>query len=278
MLDYENKINTQYGRERLADQILAALRAAGKNLDALTRADLSTFDEFHVGGVAETRSLAQRVGCLQPGTRVLDVGSGLGGPARTLAAEFGCQVTGLDLTDEFCEAATELTRLVGLTGQVSFHIGNAMDMPFEAGTFDVVWSQFAGMNIPDKQRFYAECRRVLRSGGYLAFHEIMNGSGASLHFPVFWADSDSINYLKPPQEIRQTLAANGLEEIAWIDLTRDSSEWFRRIAVSQAENGTPPLGFNIFVGKDTPQKAANVLRNLDEGRIVVVQGIYRVRP
>jgi ubiquinone/menaquinone biosynthesis C-methylase UbiE len=128
MSDYAETINKHYGQSVLSVKILTALREAGKDIDALTREDLSSFDEYHGGGLAATRELAQ-IAELHEGLQVLDVGSGIGGPARTLAAEFGCRVTGLDLTEEFCRTAVVLTNLLHLSDLVTFRQGNALDMP-----------------------------------------------------------------------------------------------------------------------------------------------------
>lgn len=274
---YQQNINQHYGRGLpLGEQILAALRAAGKDMDALTREDLSSFDEFHIGGRPETRNLAALLGVLQPGMRVLDVGSGLGGPARTLAAEFGVHVTGLDLTAEYCEAAGLLTGLVGLADKATFRQGNALAMPFEDGSFDVVWSQFAGMNIPDKAQLYAECFRVLRKGSYFAFHEALLGNGEPLHYPVFWAEEPSISHLKTPDEIRRTVKAAGFEELKWEDVTPRSADFFKRMLAPRPEGSPAPLNFSIYIGSSVPEKARTLLRNMEEGRVVVVQAVYRV--
>lgn len=278
MFDYRLQVNQQYGRDRLADRIIAALEAAGKNVEQLTRADLSTFDEFHIGGLPETRNLAARIPEFKPGAKVLDIGSGLGGPARTLAAEYGCEVVGLDLTAEFCDAATRLTELVGLSDHVTFQQGDALDMPFDDNSFDVVWTQFTCMNIEDKQRLYAQAQRVLRNEGYLAFHEVMAGDEPDLIFPVFWADSEHINYLQPPGTIQQRLEQQGFQQADWADLTQYSINWFENMLEQRKKNsGKPPLGFNVFVGEDTPRKAANVIQNLRERRAVVAQAVYQAK-
>ena len=140
MQDYEAHINRQYGRPDLGDELLRVLRRAGKDIQALTRDDFRTFEEFHLRGRGATRELA-RLAVLQPGMRLLDVGSGVGGPARTLAAEFGCQVTGIDLSRSYCQAAELLTARLGLSSMVGFRHANALDMPFEDQCFDVVWMQ-----------------------------------------------------------------------------------------------------------------------------------------
>ena len=148
MADYSDSIDRHYAPEDISARIVEKLRSAGKDLDALTRDDVAPFDEFHGGGRESTRELGKFAG-LERGMEVLDVGSGVGGPARTLTAEFGCRVTGIDLTEEFCRAAEMLTELVGMAGQVQFRQGDAVHMPFDEASFDVVWSQNSLMNIED---------------------------------------------------------------------------------------------------------------------------------
>ena len=277
-MDYHEQVNKQYGQDNLGDIILAALENAGKDIDSLTRDDLSTFDEFHIGGLPETRNLANQVGSLSADSHVLDIGSGLGGPARTLAAEYGCQVTGLDLTLEYVQAAAMLTKRVGLDHLVSFRHGNALDMPFGDDTFDGVWSQFAGMNIADKATLYQQVQRVLKPGGFLAFHEVMAGEHSELHYPVFWANQADMNHLANASEIRSLLSRLGFREAFWKDLTQYSVDWFQKMMAARSveKSSKPPLGFNVFIADDVAQKAANVIRNLEEGRISVFQVVCRL--
>lgn len=276
MSDYGQMVNKQYGRDKLSEQIIATLQQAGKDINNLSRQDLSTFDEFHIGGVVETRNLIGRVPELKPRSRVLDVGSGLGGPARTLADEFDCEVVGLDLTEAYCQAATTLTELVGLSDRIRFQHGNALDMPFEDRQFDIVWTQFAAMNIEDKQRLYEQIYRVLKTDGYFVFHEVFAGDHDELIFPVFWADDDSVNHLRQPDFIRETLNTVGFEEVAWVDLTQHSTEWFEKMIHNPPQPADQPrLGFHVFVGAETPLKAKNIITNLQEKRITVYQGVYR---
>ncbi len=161
-------MNDYWGRDGLGQAILDALVASGKNLDALTIDDLAPTDQFHGGGKAATVRLAHLAG-VSPETQVLDVGGGLGGPARTLAVEFGCHVTVIDLTESYVQAAEMLTAQLGLGNRVTHHVGTALEFPFDPGRFDVVWTQNSGMNIADKERLYMGFHRVLRPGGRLAF-------------------------------------------------------------------------------------------------------------
>ena len=265
-------VDRYYGQPGLGTTILAALERAGKDSERLTRDDLAPFEEFHIGGRPATRELAAVAG-LREGMAVLDVGSGVGGPARTLAAEFGCQVTGLDLTEEYCRAAEMLTARVGLGDKVTFRHGDALEMPFDDETFDQVWMQHTSMNIEDKGRLFGEIHRVLRSGGRLALYEIFAGSVARPHFPVPWADDPAISFLLPPEEARRLLGGAGFQELEWNDLTQRSTDLFRQLRAAAGQGEPPPLGLHLIID-DFAEKAANLLRNLEEDRIVVAQAVY----
>jgi len=216
MSDYAHAINQLYGQADLSAKILTALREAGTDLEALTRDDVASFDEQHGGGREATRELARLTG-LRASMHVLDVGSGLGGPARTLAAEFGCRVTGRDLTEEFCRAAVMLTARVGLQERITFQHGSALDLPFEAASFDVVWTQGVLMNIADKARLFAEVYRVLRPSGRLAFQASLAGPVPGVYYPTFWADDAQLSFLVSPEDCRRLLVATGFHECAWHD-------------------------------------------------------------
>ena len=273
--NFESTLNTHYGREGLGDRILAALREEGKDPDAVNADDLSPVAEFHIGGQAATLQLAQLAG-MGAGMRVLDIGSGLGGPARTIAQHYGCKVTGLDLTEEFCRVAAMLTELCGMQEQVSFKHGNALDMPFEDASFDLVWTQQAGMNIEDKLRLYQEVNRVLAIGGRLVFQEVLQGPETPLHLPVPWAREDSMSFLQPPDTIRDLLAKAGFREMIWHDVTAQYMDEYRKLAAQTADpEGPPPLGVHLILGPEAGQMRRNVVRNLEDRRIVLIQGVLK---
>lgn len=271
---HAKSLNAHYGRGDLGVAIVAGLRAAGKDLDALGPADLAPVDQFHTRGREATLELADLAG-LAPGQRVLDVGGGLGGPARTLAAERGCHVTVLDLTEEFCRVGAELTSRLRLADRVEFRHGDALDMPFDAAAFDVVWTQHSTMNIDDKERLYREIHRVVRPGGTFAMHEIMAGESGPVHFPVPWARDPAISFLRPAVAVRSQLAGLGLVERVWRDTTAPSTDWFRkRLAAVRAAPTPPPLGLHLVLGDDFAAMFANQVRNLEEGRIAVIEAVW----
>ena len=271
--EYEASINRQYGQPDLGAKLLTALQAAGKDIDALTPADLAPFEEIHIRGREATRELAQ-LSQLREGMEVLDVGSGLGGPARTLASEFGCQVTGIDLTENYCQAAEMLTARLGLDDKVTIQQGSALDMPFDDEAFDAVWMQHMAMNIADKDHLYSEVRRVLRLGGYLLLHEILAGAAAPPYFPVPWASEPSISYLVAPTELRQLLAAGGFTELNWLDDTQRCIEWYQALFATRTRGAPPRVGLDLVLGSDFPEKGRNVLRNMEDNRIEVIQAVF----
>ena len=263
-------VERHYGRGKILDTILDALRGMGKDPASLTPADLAPVDEFHIRGREATVELAQRAR-LAPGLRVLDVGCGLGGSVRYLAAEHGCHATGVDLTQEYVDAAHALARLVKLDGEVTFRQGSALALPFDAASFDVVWTEHAQMNIQDKRTFYAEIARVLRPGGRLVFHDIFQGPAGAPHFPVPWAEDASISHLAAPDDARAHLAAVGLAVRDWTDQTAPSVAWFTATLERIRASGPPPLGIHLLMGPTAKDKLVNIRRNLDERRVVVFQ-------
>lgn len=273
---YEVRLNEHYGEPNLGEDILEQLRLADKDVDELSREDIKTFDEFHIRGREATRELAS-LAAIDAGSRVLDIGCGVGGPARTLAAEFGCDVTGIDLVEEYCRAAEAFTDRVGLSDAVSFQSGDALDLPFEEGLFDVVWFQHTLMNIEATDIAIGEANRVLGSTGKLAVYEICDGGGGPPRFPVPWAPDASLNHLVTPNRLREIIIDRGFDEVAWKDVSEPSLEWFRGVVDSMGKrpaDAPPPLGLNLLMGEETPAKAKNVVRSLEEKRIAVVQGVF----
>jgi MPBQ/MSBQ methyltransferase len=266
------QVESHYGRAHLVESVLDGLRAAGLDGGPVPPEVLAPLDEFHVRGREATTELAE-LARIREGERVLDVGSGLGGPARHLAADFGVEVVGVDLTPEYCTLAELLTRMEGLEDRVAFRHGSALELPFEDDEFDVVWTQHVGMNIPEKTRLYAELRRVARPGGRLALYDVTAGAGGPVHFPVPWAGTQEISFLLSPDELRGHVEESGFDVVEWRDVTEPAIAWFReRVAATQA-GSPPPLGLHLLVGPRAPEIFGNMVRNLEEGRITLVQTV-----
>ena len=267
-------IQEHYARSDLGKIILAALEKAGKDTNRLTPEDLAPIDEFHIRGRAATLELA-RAASVDSTKRVLDVGSGVGGTSRCLAREFGCHVTGIDLTDEYCRAAAMLSARIGLGELVDYRQGDATNLPFLDHSFDIVWTEHVAMNIPDKPRLYREMYRVLKPGGTLAIYDILAGPSGPVLFPVPWARTPESSFLATPDELRKLLEESGFEVTAWSDTTDVARAWFVSLAEKIRKEGLPPLGFHVLLGPDFQAMAQNQRRNLEEGRIVLAQVVAK---
>ena len=267
-------VRAHYTRSGLGDLILSALEEAGKDLNRLTPQDLAPIDEFHIRGRAATLELA-RAARVDSTKRVLDVGSGIGGTSRCLAREFGCRVTGIDLTAEYCNAAAMLSERIGLAGLVDYRQGDATNLPFPDASFDIVWTEHVAMNIPDKPRLYKEMHRVLKPGGTLAIYDILAGPSGPVIFPVPWARRPAASFLVTPEELRSLLDEAGFDIEAWLDTTDAARAWFVALAEKLRKEGMPPLGFHILLGPEFQAMAQNQRRNLEEGRIVLAQVVAR---
>jgi SAM-dependent methyltransferase len=267
----ERAINDHYSVDDLGERIVAALAEAGANVDSLTIDDLAPVDAFHIRGRAATEELAEWA-AVRADERVLDVGSGVGGAARYLAATCGCSVTGIDLTDAYCRAAEMLSTRAGLGERTTFQRASALDMPFPDDTFDVVWTEHVQMNIEDKDALYAEMRRVVAPGGRLVFHDILAGPTPGLHLPVPWATAAAMSHLIAPDDLRRLLERLGFEVVRWVDVTEPSIAFFREVASRPPH----PVGLHLLMGAEAPGRFANVLRNLEDDRLRVVQAVLHL--
>ena len=264
-----DKVATHYaGGGDLAAAIAERLRQAGKDTAKLTTADLGTVDEFHIRGRKATLELAQSLN-LSTASHVLDIGSGLGGPARTLAETYRCHVTGIDLTQAFCDAATTLSGWVGLSDRVTFRQGDATSLPFADAQFDAAMTIHVAMNIAAKDNMYAEARRVLKPGGRFGVYDVLQGEGGDVLFPVPWAREPSISHLATPDVIRSLLTGAGFKIVDAQDSTEESQRWFEAMAARMSQ-AAPAVTFQTFLGNDFPQMTRNQVRNLQERRIRTV--------
>lgn len=253
----------------LVAAIGAALDAAGMDRSALRPADLAPVDEFHIRGRAASVEIIDAL-ALTADAHVLDLGSGLGGPARTLVELTGCTVTGVDLTPEFCEVATALSEWTGLSDRTAFQVGDATATGLPDQSVDAAMTVHVAMNIADKPALYAEAFRVLRPGGRFVVYDVLQGEGGDVHYPVPWASDPSTSFLATPEEMREMLPAAGFEVVSEVDSSDESLVWFQQVRARIERDGPPPVTFATFLGTAFGQMAANQVANLAERRIRTV--------
>lgn len=274
-MDTDREISSHYSRGELLARLNAALREDGVDPAHPTIETLAPYDQFHGRGLEATQELADRIEA-GPGDHLLDVGSGIGGPARFLAQRFGCRITGIDLTAEFCDAARDLTRLTGLEERVRFEHGSALAMPFNDASFDGAYSMNVSMNIADKGALYREIRRVLKPGAWLALSEIARGEGPELDYPTPWAQSARHSFLSTPEETRRGLAQAGFE-VQWLHSTLEAARAFGARSRALVERGEKPPHRAVMLihGDRAPECMANTARGLTEARIVPIEVLAR---
>lgn len=271
----ETQVTRHYGSAGIAERILAALRAANGADAPVTVEALSVLDHFHGRGIVATKDLVE---VLKPQSheRVLDIGSGIGGPARWIAAKCGCSVTGVDLTAAFCEAARALNAATGLAGRVSIVEGSALALPVPDGAFDCAYSQNVVMNIADKLGMYREAFRALKPGGRMVLSNLCAGPNrGALVFPVPWAETAATSFLATPDEMHADLAAAGFEIASFRDTSADTLPATRRNRERLERDGPPALGTHLIMGERLVQMQINSARNAEEGRVATVEALVR---
>jgi ubiquinone/menaquinone biosynthesis C-methylase UbiE len=273
-MDIERQVAGHYSHGRLESAILDALKSTGKDIDRLINTDLSGIDEFHLGWYAETEEFAKEL-AFPPNAHVLDIGSGIGGPARHLTVALGCKVSGIDLTEEFVQVATALTSRCGLADRVSFRQGSALTLPFEGGSFDGAVLMHVGMNIADKARLFSEARRVIKTGGRFGVYDIMRIGEGELPFPMPWAMTEATSFVERPESYRQLLAESGFE----IEKERNRRDFAlavgREMREKFAREGMPALGPHVLMGATTKERLGNVMTVLERGTIAPIEMIAR---
>jgi ubiquinone/menaquinone biosynthesis C-methylase UbiE len=263
-------VEEHYASTGITARVLTALRAVNGPHVPITPDTLAPIDHFHGKGVVATEELAA---LLQPkaSDHLLDIGCGIGGPARWIAAKYGCRVTGVDLTAEFCEAARELNSLTGLADRVQILHGSALSLPLPDCSFDHAYSQAALMNVSDKRGVFHEALRVLRPGGSLAISLAGAGSTGEPCYPLPWATTPEISFLATPDEIRGDLLAAGFQ----IVLLRDTAPTMASVLEQLETEGLPPLGEHVVTGENAKEWRLNWIRGQAEGRLSLIEALAR---
>jgi ubiquinone/menaquinone biosynthesis C-methylase UbiE len=268
MAERQDDVRKHYSIPEMAAKVIAVLESLGIDPTHLKAEQLYSMDQLHGRNIDATREHVARLQ-LTPQAHVLDVGSGVGGPARYIAATTGAKVTGLDLTPDFVATARDLSRRCGLEGHVSFQEGDALAMPFPDLTFDAALCLYVAMNIEAKARLAGEIARVLKPGGRLVWSEVVLGDKGEPEFPLPWARDPTFSFLTKPDSLREAIESSGLKVVEWIDERQVIGDWIRQQQQAAAARPQPPgpSPHDLLMGEDFPERRKNYARNLAEGRI-----------
>ena len=269
MTDALDGVRDHYRATGLTERLKMALTVFGPEDQRLTPQQLGALDQFHTRGLAATIELANLAG-ITADMSVLDVGSGIGGPARFLAATYGCRVTGIDLSEPFVDAARYLTRRTGQSEQVSFHTASALELPFEGRRFDAVLLQHVAMNISERARLYREIERVLKPCGRLATFDVV-ANGSEPYYPVPWARTPATSFLLTADATREAIEQAGFRTLAWQDDTETARAW---ITQQRASGPLPSPNLGVVMGPDFAELFTNLARNLLDGRLGILTAVF----
>ena len=281
----EARVEAHYTRENLLSTIRDGLTAAGFDPDRPDASALSAVDEFHIGGSEASRFVGEALGAAS-GLRVLDIGCGIGGPARYMASTFGCRVTGIDLTADYVAVGNQLSAMVGLAEAVTLQQASALDLPFSDGSagdgagFDAAYVMHVGMNIADKPQMMAEAARVLRPGGKLVVYDVMTQCEGTVTYPLPWSDVPENSAVDSLSAYEAALNAAGLV-IEASETKRDFAVGFFEAMVARmneaqaaggggAAGGPGPLGLHLLMGANTREKVGNVFGQIKDGLLAPV--------
>lgn len=273
--ELEREVASHYGKKDLTARLLEALRAGGIDPDHLTVQDLAPVDEFHIGGRPATEYAVAKM-ALTKDHHVLDVGCGIGGPARYIASTIGCRVMGIDLTPEYIDVARELTRRTGLSDKISYQVASALDMPFEAASFDVAITIHVAMNIKDRDGLYREVARVLKRGAQFCVYDVMKSSRDGLRYPVPWAETAATSHLTTPTETKSLLDNAGFAIEHVEDRKAVAIAFFRERMAQAAAGGPPPIGLHLIM-TNARVKLENMLANVEQDHVSPVLMLARKR-
>lgn len=270
----ETDVAGHYGASGIAERILAALTAANGAGAPVTVDALSVLDHFHGRGIVATKELVELLKP-QPGEHILDIGSGIGGPARWFAAKCGVRVTGVDLTPEFCAAAETLNRATGLADRITIKNGSALALPVDDNNFDRAYSQNVIMNIEDKRQFYREAFRALKPGGVLALSNLCRGKDGAFRYPVPWAETPATSFLVTPEEMHAQLIDVGFAVVVFHDTTAETLPATIRNRERLEREGLGPLGTHLIMGERLLEMQLNSARNQEDGLGRTIEALVR---
>ena len=267
----ENIVTQHYTHGKLVEEIRAGIEKLGKSIAEVKVEDLGPVDEFHVGGRVATESFLSQLGITKE-HHILDVGCGLGGSSRWAAQEYGCRITGIDLTPEYIATGNTLCEWTGLNTQIQLQVEDATALSHADNSFDAAYMMHVGMNIEDKNALATELHRVVRPGCKVGIYDVMRVEAGDLEFPVPWAADSDGSSVATSAVYRSVLEAAGFNIIAERNRRDFALEFFAQLRARVAEAGSPPpLGLHILMGETAPVKVKNMIGNITRNLIAPIE-------
>ena len=259
----ELRVAEHYSSKNLLNFIKKGLIKEGVDLDWVSSEDLNAVDEFHIGGITGTRFVSDKLD-LSNASKVLDIGCGLGGPARFIAETYKSSVTGIDLTPSYIETGVALNELVGLTDKVSLLTASALDIPFCDNYFDAAYMIHVGMNVADKRQLMSEAFRVTKSNGFFVIYDVMKLEDVDIEYPLPWADKKTESAVESFSNYESELVNAGFHIFEKEIKTKFAITFFQNMITNTKKNGPAPLGLHLLMGDNTSEKISNLFRQIYE--------------
>ncbi len=273
--DQEINVASHYTTDNLLGRIKSALVAAGSDPENLQAHELKGVDEFHTGGVQATDDLLAQLS-ISNTTRVLDIGCGIGGASRHIAAHTGATVTGFDLTPNYINIANALSEMVGMREQTQFLTGSAVAMPVDDNSFDLATMFHVGMNIADKHALFREAHRVLAPDATFALFDIMQTDTGDLTFPFPWAEKADWSFIESPETYKSIALKAGFTLTSERNRRDFTLAYFDKAFAAIEKNGAPhPVGIHLLMKDTAAQKLKNYVTEVKAGKLAPVELIFR---
>ena len=272
MSNQNDMIITHYSKSKLYETIIETIKSAKNNLNKLKVEDLKSIDEFHIGGTHATLDLIAQLK-IKPKTKILDIGSGIGGPARLISSRYKADVTGIDLTPEFVETAIKINELLDLN--IEFYVGNALNLPFDENDFDLAILLHVGMNIPNKKKLFSEVSRIIKNKGTFAIYDVMIIAEGDFEYPVPWASTPNTSFVEGVNNYHNAAITSGFKLISKRSREKFALDFFYNLRKIIEKPGPTPAGLNLLMGSDAKIKIENLVNAIENGYLAPVEMIFK---